>query len=559
MSYKVWESKTFIPPVKKEGKKQESDFTPPVKNEGNKQESDSEVKKDTKPEVETKTIKVDKTQKKGIAKKVLTEKSIPVSELIDVLCKEMETFTQHLVNAKWQRDQLGNLKQSLPNGWVLTIEDYSENFRTLYQDEIQSAHYQYAQVTLYCQVSWFSCPTCQAQIHEAAAFISEDLLHDPFAILAFHKSYKKYLLEQGIEIQHQVFYSDGCPTQYKAKQPFEHTRTSKETLGHTSEHCFFGTRHGKSECDAVGGLLKSKARSHVAARAGLIRNADEFFQFCKTLEKKVECAKGEHKSRVIFKVDDIERPKKERTLVPLPGTQKLHHIKAGENDGEVVYRSKSCHCEEGCRDGSKSEECINQEQTGAWKTHNMHVPVRKSMGKNTLLQQTAKKTVIGDVKAHSVKVKINVDSKSEASQSTTSKSRTGGFKKAQSLKVKENVEVKSPDCWTTPPKPELVTTVSKRQLNFNDMKDVSSNSQSKNPRLHTESDPRRSKRLLPSQHASSTVDEASHGKRKKVKLQQPGEKMVEEHNDVRPTLRRSSRLQCAIVLKSRALAKARNQ
>jgi hypothetical protein len=248
--------------------------------------------------------------------------------LIDKLCENLKPFTRHLLTSRWQREQLHDLKKSLPVRWLLTIEDYSENFRTLYQDEIQSAHYQYTQVTLNCQVSWYQCPNCRSQIHEAAAFISSDLTHDPHAILTFHREYSEYLAQHGVKIDHQVFFSDGCPTQYKAKLPFEHVRTSSETLGHSSERCYFGTRHGKSECDALGGMLKSAARRYVATRLGLIRSTDEFFAFCKTTyEQEVNCGKGEHTSRLIFRVDSIVRPAKKETLQPIPGTQKLHQIR----------------------------------------------------------------------------------------------------------------------------------------------------------------------------------------------------------------------------------------
>ena len=313
-----------------------------------------------------------KKEDKGITKKVLIDKCTPVSELVEKLCEDMQTFTQHLVTAKWQRDQLRHLQESLPDGWVLTIEDYSENFRTCYQDEIQSAHYQYSQVTLYCQVSWYSCPTCPAQIHEAAAFISDDLTHDPYAIVEFHKVYSDYLKKQGIAIEHQVFWSDGCPTQYKAKQPFDDVRTSHDCLGHSSERSFYGTRHGKSECDALGGIMKSTAKREVASRQAMIRTGDEFYHFCKTLEQKVDCGRGKHTSRVIFQVNNIDRPKEKVALNPIYGTQKLHQIRKGSEDGEVLYRNKSCYCEI-CRQpfGTSTDDCPNKAQTGPWQSHNM--------------------------------------------------------------------------------------------------------------------------------------------------------------------------------------------
>jgi hypothetical protein len=353
---------------------------------------------------------------KGVSKKVLTEKLSTVSEMIDTLCEEMYTFTEHLATAKWQKAKMRELQESLPDGWVLTIEDYSENFRTCFQDEIQSAHYQYSQVTLYCQVSYFQCPSCPAQVHETAAFVSEDLNHDPHAIHAFHKAYKEDLLDRGVAIEHQVFYSDGCPTQYKAKLPFKHVETSRQILGHSIERCFFGTRHGKSECDGLGGMLKSGARKHVACRNGLIRTADEFYDFCKTeYDKPLDCQKGEHNSRKIFKLHDIPRPEKEEKLVPLPGTRTIHQIKAGDKPGDVLYKTKSCHCspcrkgEQGCSENTTT--CDNEEHTGTWSMHNLNVPDPSLKRKRSHSQKSTTKKLVCPKRGQSVpaslKVKLN--------------------------------------------------------------------------------------------------------------------------------------------------------
>ena len=48
-----------------------------------------------------------------------------------------------------------------------------------------------------------------------------------------------------------------------------------------SEWVYFGLRHGKGVCDALGGLVKNKADQAVPLRQEKIRNAEELYYFCK--------------------------------------------------------------------------------------------------------------------------------------------------------------------------------------------------------------------------------------------------------------------------------------
>jgi hypothetical protein len=265
----------------------------------------------------------------------------------------------------------------------------------------------------------------------------------------------------------------------------------------------------------------------VAARQTLIRNADEFFQHCKTYEKKVVCEEGKHESRILFKVDNISRPEQKVPLQPVPGTMKVHQVKAGQNNGEILYRTKVCHCVEGCRDGGNGDKCINKEQTGPWIAHNLHVPKGKSKSRNKQSQPTARKKAICG-------------------------------KKAQSVELQRTVEGESEDLQPSPPKPQSSATVketavrrkvTKRQLSFQ-TEDISS--KNKKPRRQSEvdslgdeshiSEPCSSKRQLREKKASNNVNETS-VKNKRMKLQNRGPEMVEEQSENHETLRRSGRIQ----------------
>ena len=65
-----------------------------------------------------------------------------------------------------------------------------------------------------------------------------------------------------------TIFSDGCCSQNKSKIPFFYL--SQLTGGPATEHCYFGSRHGKSLCDSLGGTTKTAASSTVKARQAVI-------------------------------------------------------------------------------------------------------------------------------------------------------------------------------------------------------------------------------------------------------------------------------------------------
>ena len=124
-----------------------------------------EVLEDLCKKAEGKTVKWNKWEnktftdkKQRVTRKVLSDVSGCIQELVDELVIECKPFALHLHVAQWQRNQLKHLKENLPDQWIVSVEDFAENFRTVYQDEVQSAHFQYQQATLFTQVSTFKCP-----------------------------------------------------------------------------------------------------------------------------------------------------------------------------------------------------------------------------------------------------------------------------------------------------------------------------------------------------------------------------------------------------------------
>ncbi|XP_069137185.1 uncharacterized protein [Argopecten irradians] len=302
---------------------------------------------------------------KTIKRKILVEKSGSVQDCISEIVEEAASLTEHLFVARWQYNAFRQLKESLPENMLLTVADFSENYKCGYQDEIQSAYYSYQQVSLHPVVAYYKCPTCKSStVEESAVFISPDIKHDAYAVNQFNYKMKRHIQERGVSFNHDVQFSDGCASQYKSKIPFQHL-AERGKDGNIYERGYFGSRHGKGPCDALGGVVKKAAELYVRSRQGIIQNAQDFYNFCKgnmTIDNTSQC---EHKKRVFFFEERINRETTPE-LRTIKGTQQLHSVRS-VRPGLVKVRKLSCFCRGCLNDG----ECQNQLFVDHWETHNV--------------------------------------------------------------------------------------------------------------------------------------------------------------------------------------------
>ena len=139
--------------------------------------------------------------------------------LLSDLMKELKPLTRHIFTHRWQHRELKQLlakMQSLPRTTVV-LNDFSENYLCKYQDEGQSAHWGYNQVTIHPSVLYYPCH-CGDQITEYLVFLSDDIQHDARIVRNITSSIRNHLQQKGVD--NLIMWSDGCSTQYKSKLPF---------------------------------------------------------------------------------------------------------------------------------------------------------------------------------------------------------------------------------------------------------------------------------------------------------------------------------------------------
>ena len=326
--------------------------------------------------------------KNGNKRQMLIQKNGTVFDLVKELSNELKPFASHVFIALWQRKQYKDLISNIPKENVVLLMDFAENYRCVNQDEIQAAYYQYQQATVFPVIAHYRCDNCDDGIvQESAVFISPDLKHDSAAAHKFISVMNDHLKET-MNIKHEVQYSDGCAGQFKSKKTFQHI---SESVDHSVEKGYFGSRHGKSLCDSLGGIVKNQAAKYVRSRKGTIPDALALHQFCTkylTIDSDTESS-CLHSKRTFFYIDNIPRQSgSDENLLTVKGTQSYHSVRS-VSPGIVQMRKLACFCKSCLADdGSR---CENLSTVGMWETkHIQRKKTCQSKKKTTLCKQNIK-------------------------------------------------------------------------------------------------------------------------------------------------------------------------
>ena len=157
--------------------------------------------------------------------------------------------------------------------------DFAMNFNNWYQDEVQAAYWCGMQTTIHATINFFRCPrdACNELVTLALVHITDNLKHDSFLSRAAQSLTFKYLAKIGIPLDLIIQFCNNCASQYNSRWPFaELARIALPII-----RVYFGEKHGKSHADALFGRLKAWMTYNIRSRHFIIKNAHDFFHFCR--------------------------------------------------------------------------------------------------------------------------------------------------------------------------------------------------------------------------------------------------------------------------------------
>ncbi len=125
--------------------------------------------------------------------------------------------------------------------------DFAMNYSFVFQNEVQSAHWNRKQATIHPFFVNFCCPVTKEVKFRTYIAISDHLKHDTICFYAFQAEFIKLIKKDLPFVTKIVYVSDGSAAQYKNKKNIANLLHHKEDFGIDADWEFFPTAHGKSK------------------------------------------------------------------------------------------------------------------------------------------------------------------------------------------------------------------------------------------------------------------------------------------------------------------------
>lgn len=276
-----------------------------------------------KPFSDDKPIKWTKWVKIGnfFQKEQLIERKL--SDAIEEFSKTFKYFKLHMHLIQIQNKVVSSLKKETDHTKAVIQMDYSENFSTFSQGEIQSAHFNRRQISIF---------TASVTINKTVmsyAIVNDDLSHSKVQVLYYIEILIQEIKKKFSELKHAEIVTDGCACQFKNKFILTNLLYMESDFGITAKWHFMPTSHGKSAADGIGGTLKRQVSDRIKTGTVEINSAADFVNCAKSFVQNINvilATKSGMEIATSFIKDRWENVK------GIPGTQSMHFFEALERN-----------------------------------------------------------------------------------------------------------------------------------------------------------------------------------------------------------------------------------
>lgn len=273
-----------------------------------------------------------------------------LNDVLHLLEQQLLYFLCHVYVKRTQSKFFTNLKTNLPHGKLLIQIDFSENYSHIYQDEIQSAHWQNTSSTIYTSMVYYCDRESVTVFSEPYVVISDYGNHDKYAVTVFNNLIiEKFMLNHPeFKVQEIEFQSDGTSQHFKQKYTiFSMTQSKLPTVWH-----FSATSHGKGCIDGIGGTIKRQVRDATRARNIDPRTPCEFAEAAKKICPGIN---------VLYESQEkMQRMKANLDLTwqeikTMPGTRNSHCFRS--HAPGIIFYSLTSECKKGTLFNFNTGEC----------------------------------------------------------------------------------------------------------------------------------------------------------------------------------------------------------
>ncbi|WAR06387.1 hypothetical protein MAR_021756 [Mya arenaria] len=272
-------------------------------------------------------------------KLMMVKKNTSAAKMFDYFRQLLVTYSEHQFSAHWQQEQLSTLKSSLQMNQCLVIHDFSENYRCIEKQELQSTYFGKTEVSMHVSVVYrhavleYDHLSEDTIVTEVLYAISPDITHDHYFVSNVQERIKHHLDNVGCKVDDMIEFTDGF------------------------ERNFCETSHAKGPQDAAGGLLKRQL--DIAVMKGeSIQSARDVFDFAK--ENLCTPKSGIYLRRIFAYIESIDRSTTYK-FSAVPNNRRVHQMSTC-CPGTITIREQSCYTCDNCLFGSSP--CDNLDKTG---------------------------------------------------------------------------------------------------------------------------------------------------------------------------------------------------
>lgn len=324
---------------------------------------------------------------------VLCQKEVEMQEFKELFFFKYKEFTDHRTRISVIDLAVRKLKEDMPANEVLLWMDFAENFTCTVSEQVQSAYWNQAAVTLHTMVMYYKLES--GLLHQSYVAISDDVTHNSTSVFAILHQVVPKIKERVPNVKKINYLTDSPTSQYRNKTIFQVVSYHDGDFGLGCRWFYLEAGHGKGPCDGLGASVKRSASTAIFQQKATIQSADDFYLWASEQQKCIEY--------LFVSKEDCSRAKitiehRETGLKRVIGTMKIHAVVPIAND-QIYTRDLPCCCDS-CLASPSESEC-------GWVRHSLRpemesAPAQPSTSTADLPQSSSSQTALPNSSSASI-------------------------------------------------------------------------------------------------------------------------------------------------------------
>lgn len=258
-------------------------------------------------------------KKEGENRLILMETEVELRYVINLIQGKLEHFKTHYFIDKTQSQFFRQIRENIPDDFVVMQVDFSEKFTIKFQDEAQSAYYNQRQIMV------FTCCVWSSKQKESLVVISNYVDQNKYAVWCCLNTIINHVKIRIPSMKRLLIFSDGAGSQFKNKYTLSNLVFAKEDYNTQISWSFSATAHGKGAVDGIGATLKKCLWSAIKSRKVVMNDVRDCHSYA---EKNITGIKTFVITKEEIESLQIKLEHRWSKLRPIPNVKKNHYFEA---------------------------------------------------------------------------------------------------------------------------------------------------------------------------------------------------------------------------------------